>query len=147
MTANVAAIYTHIHGSTMSIVLIMMVLFETLLVLDANLRKYKKWMSKSLIVGFLVHIAYAFIPFGLDLFVFKNVFIAPSPEDLVVVRVFTWGIFLIVSIGMLGSILANVAVAFPNFWPVVRFVEKYLPEEYQSKLNKIEKSVNDLTKQ
>lgn len=138
-------LYISLHGATMSQVLIMLVLFDTLLVMKTRLTISKTWLSKKLMIGFMINSAMAFIPYFLDLVAWNPFMAGAGAEDINTVRMFSWAVFAIVSIGLSGSVMANVAVAFPKFLPAVSIVERFLPLEYAKKVANIEKELNKIS--
>ncbi len=106
----------------------------------------KTWLSKKLMVGFMINTAMAFIPYFLDMVGWNPLLAGAGPDNLSTIRLFSWAVFMVVGIGISGSAVTNVAVAFPKFWPAVHIVEKFLPLEYAKKISNIEGEISKIDK-
>lgn len=145
MLNDVFLFATHVHGYVLGAISISLVCLETMIVIGGRTRQSKTLLSRPMIHDTTVHLGIAAAPMLIELLLIRNGSNLTT-EELLVVQLFIWAVFIFPILGTLGSIAANIAVSYPKLDMVVRIVKRLLPAEYYNKLDKIEKELDAVQK-
>ena len=144
MTNEIVRLLNETHGSVFTDILIFCVVIDTGLALKTRLPK-GLFLSKRLLMGAGYNLFIATVPLLCDV-LSRTQYI--NQADSVVIRILTIIVFMAVLFGVVGSCIANYAVAFPNAKFAWKIAENLLPQELKKKLESAEgyKNGEDINK-
>lgn len=139
MTNEIVKLLNETHGGVFTAILILCVVIDTALALKSRLPK-GLFVSKRLLMGAGYNLFIATVPLLCDL-LSRTRYVNQS--DLMIIRILTIIVFIAVLFGVVGSCIANYAVAFPNAQFAWKIAEKLLPQELKKKLESAEGYKNE----
>lgn len=144
MTNEIIRLLNETHGGVFTAILIFCVVIDTGLALKTRLPK-GLFLSKRLLMGAGYNLFIATVPLLCDI-LSRTQYI--NQADSVVIRILTIIVFMAVLFGVVGSCIANYAVAFPNAKFAWKIAENLLPQELKKKLESAEgyKNGEDINK-
>jgi hypothetical protein len=125
----------------MSVILLMLVVVDTTLALRVRIPK-GEFLSKSLGIGMLLNSSLAFIPivfrfiaYGMMIIQSKAMHNSPAigDYDLIIFKAFAFVWSIVFGFGIIGSIITNLALIYPNTKILTSVIEKYLKKEFEKK--------------
>lgn len=134
MTNEIVKLLNETHGGVFTAILILCVVIDTALALKSRLPK-GLFLSKRLLMGAGYNLFIATVPLLCDL-LSRTSYVNQS--DLMIIRILTIIVFIAVLFGVVGSCIANYAVAFPSAKFAWKIAEKLLPQELKKKLESAE---------
>ena len=144
MTNEIVRLLNETHGSVFTAILIFCVVIDTGLALKTRLPK-GLFLSKRLLMGAGYNLFIATVPLLCDI-LSRTHYI--NQADSMIIRILTIIVFVAVLFGVVGSCIANYAVAFPNAKFAWKIAENLLPQELKKKLENSEgyKNGEDINK-
>lgn len=139
MTNEIVKLLNETHGGVFTAILILCVVIDTALALKSRIPK-GLFLSKRLLMGAGYNLFIATVPLLCDL-LSRTRYVNQS--DLMIIRILTIIVFIAVLFGVVGSCIANYAVAFPNAKFAWKIAEKLLPQELKKKLESAEGYKNE----
>ena len=139
MTNEIVKLLNETHGGVFTAILILCVVIDTALALKSRIPK-GLFLSKRLLMGAGYNLFIATVPLLCDL-LSRTSYVNQS--DLMIIRILTIIVFIAVLFGVVGSCIANYAVAFPNAKFAWKIAEKLLPQELKKKLESAEGYKNE----
>lgn len=130
MTNEIIRLLNETHGGVFTAILIFCVVIDTGLALKSRLPK-GLFLSKRLLMGAGYNLFIATVPLLCDI-LSRTQYI--NQADSIVIRILTIIVFMAVLFGVVGSCIANYAVAFPNAKFAWKIAENLLPQELKKKL-------------
>ena len=138
MTDEIVRLLNEAHGSVFTAILIFCVVVDTGLALKSRLPK-GLFLSKSLLMGAGYNLFIATVPLLCDV-LSRTQYI--NQADSMIIRILMVIVFVAVLFGVVGSCIANYAVAFPNAKFAWKIAEKLIPHELKKKLERVEGDKN-----
>ena len=144
MTNEIVRLLNETHGGVFTAILIFCVVIDTGLALKTRLPK-GLFLSKRLLMGAGYNLFIATVPLLCDV-LSRTHYI--NHADSIIIRILTIIVFMAVLFGVVGSCIANYAVAFPNAKFAWKIAENLLPQELKKKLESAEgyKNGEDINK-
>ena len=139
MTNEIVKLLNETHGGVFTAILILCVVIDTALALKSRIPK-GLFLSKRLLMGAGYNLFIATVPLLCDLLSRMSYV---NQSDLMIIRILTIIVFIAVLFGVVGSCIANYAVAFPNAKFAWKIAEKLLPQELKKKLESAEGYKNE----
>lgn len=139
MTNEIVRLLNETHGGVFTAILIFCVVIDTGLALKTRLPK-GLFLSKRLLMGAGYNLFIATVPLLCDV-LSRTHYI--NQADSIIIRILTIIVFIAVLFGVVGSCIANYAVAFPNAQFAWKIAEKLLPQELKKKLESAEGYKNE----
>lgn len=126
----------NIHGGVMSLVLMIAIVIDTVLALRTRVPR-GLFLSKKMITGIGLNMVMAFVPLICGV-MSEQKFLKLNDVDILTLRIAMIVVAVSVGLGVVGSCIANYAIAFPNAKFAWAIAEKLIPHELSEKIQRLE---------
>lgn len=121
----------NVHGGILTVILVLLVIFDTALALEIRLPK-GLFLSKRMLMGSVYNLGISMIPLLCDILIRSSLV---GDIDALVIRVAMLAFFVAVLMGILGSSIVNYSIAYPRAKAALKIAEKLFPKELQQKMD------------